>query len=532
MKRLHRFPAHGLRAATLASILLLNLGMRMSLALRPIGFIDARTLPDDAYLSLTIARNIARGEGPSYAGEFTNGFQPMSVYLLAPVFLLNGDDPTTGVRAATVLSSLFDTLTLFVICRMIIRRCRSPLALFPAALAWMLSPAGLRTAVNGMETSMACFIFACCLMALDRLVSSRPLADRDRSWFLLGALTGAGMFARIDLAGFALTAVATIFVLFRQDLRRAIALALVFAAGVAIIECPWLAYGYAHTGELLPVSASAIRLMSLATVEFSPSFSTWYRLMLREGTAALWADGRAMLIAAAAFSLLAVVTGVASPRRIVRVCAWLAPASLCAALLFVAYTCFVFGPWFFDRYLFPACVVLTLIVAATCDVLLEAAGRRLIRGGALIAVALLIATVDVTDPALGRTILPSVRPPGGYLPIGIWARRRFPPGSVIASAQSGAIGYFADSLTVINLDGVVSPSCYRALREFRAMEYLRRRKAHYVVGWYSNFQYLEHQSAGIERLDLGPLRPIEGFRTLGYEWFFAEVRYDIPEEMR
>ena len=57
-------------------LLALNLLLRCSVALRPLEYIDGLTIPDDAYLSLTIAKNIAAGLGPLYGLEHTNGFQP------------------------------------------------------------------------------------------------------------------------------------------------------------------------------------------------------------------------------------------------------------------------------------------------------------------------------------------------------------------------------------------------------------------------------------------------------------------------
>jgi len=512
------------RAAAVASILIINLTLRLCLALRPLGFIDARTLPDDTYLSLTIARNIARGEGPSYSGEFTNGFQPLMVYMLAPVFLVAGSDPTVGVHAATAISSLFDTLTLLVLCRMILRRCRGPVPLGVAALAWILNPAGLRTAANGMETSMACFFLASGLSFLDRWAVTGKACARPRTYALLGALAGAGMLARIDLAAFAVSAAGTIFVIDRRELRRAFVLSAAFAAGLIIVEGPWLAYGYVRTGELFPVSGSAIRFMSLATVDFAPTYHNWYSLTLGEGVRALIADTRAALAVTAGLLCVLAWMDRRALRDAGRSCAWIVPACACTAILFWAYTLYVFGTWFFERYMFPACVPLTIALAAACDVLVHSRVRRPVKNVSLAAAVMLLIALDLTDPALGRTLFPSVQAPGGYMPIGLWAARRFPPGTVIAGAQSGALGYFADSLTVINLDGVVSPSCYRALRSFRALQYLRAHGTRYVVGWYSNFQYLEHQSAGMEPHDLGPLRPITGFRTWGDDWYFAEVR--------
>jgi len=52
---------------------------RLWMASRPIEQIDGLTIPDDTYLSLTVARNLAAGKGPLYGEGFTNGFQPLWV---------------------------------------------------------------------------------------------------------------------------------------------------------------------------------------------------------------------------------------------------------------------------------------------------------------------------------------------------------------------------------------------------------------------------------------------------------------------
>jgi hypothetical protein len=70
----------------LAALLAANLAIRLAVVVRPLEFLDDLAIPDDAYLSLTLARNIARGHGPLYGLAPTNGFQPLYVFLMAPVF--------------------------------------------------------------------------------------------------------------------------------------------------------------------------------------------------------------------------------------------------------------------------------------------------------------------------------------------------------------------------------------------------------------------------------------------------------------
>jgi hypothetical protein len=62
------------RHFAIVGFVILNLLVRLWIALHPLECTDGKSIPDDTYLSLTLARNIAHGLGPSYAGELTNGF--------------------------------------------------------------------------------------------------------------------------------------------------------------------------------------------------------------------------------------------------------------------------------------------------------------------------------------------------------------------------------------------------------------------------------------------------------------------------
>ncbi|MGB5105870.1 MAG: hypothetical protein WBP29_04150 [Candidatus Zixiibacteriota bacterium] len=78
--------------ALFTSLLAVNLVSRLLIAIRPLKFIDGLTIPDDAYLSLNIARNIAKGLGPLYGSDFTNGFQPLYVFIVAPIYAVFSHD--------------------------------------------------------------------------------------------------------------------------------------------------------------------------------------------------------------------------------------------------------------------------------------------------------------------------------------------------------------------------------------------------------------------------------------------------------
>ena len=81
---------------------------------RPIAALDGRSLPDDAYIAMEIARNIGWGQGPRFVDYLTNGFQPLFVWLAAIPFAwttpgaLEPNQLDFLLKVALAFSCLFD----------------------------------------------------------------------------------------------------------------------------------------------------------------------------------------------------------------------------------------------------------------------------------------------------------------------------------------------------------------------------------------------------------------------------------------
>ena len=73
----------GVAAATIGGLVL-----RLALLARSLVVLDRLFIPDDTYYTLTIARSIAHGHGPTTDGHtLTTGFQPLLAFVMTPVFL-------------------------------------------------------------------------------------------------------------------------------------------------------------------------------------------------------------------------------------------------------------------------------------------------------------------------------------------------------------------------------------------------------------------------------------------------------------
>jgi hypothetical protein len=505
-------------------LLAVNLLLRLVVAARPIELLDGLTIPDDAYLSLTLARNLAHGLGPLYGTEPTSGFQPLWVFLMAPVYWLVPHDPVLPIRIALVLLALLDTLTLYFLYRLVSSWCRSAVPPIVLAIAWITDPYVIRTSLNGLETALATCLIAGALLLYHRRLELAPRRIPARDALALGLVLGLAVLARIDAVCLILAfLVARILTRGRSLMVLAREVALV-GVGAVLAYGPWLASSYSTTGDLIPISGKAVRFISLAAVEHHPTIANWYGPMVGAGLRTILREERMLAILLAACTVLAVVLRRYLPFDTLRIALRrLAVPLLFAPFLFLAYTLYVFAPWFYDRYLFLVAVMLFLVAAVVLDLVLAAVSRPHRRRAVAGATIALVAIAHLADPRLRQLVASTDTTSNGYRNLGLWARRTFPDGTVIGSSQTGALGYFANNLNVVNLDGVVNKACYESLAENRNMDYIRRAGVQYVVGWPENIEFIEKHSTGFRKDDLRLVRKVEGFRSWGTEWYLFRV---------
>ncbi|MGJ8610715.1 MAG: hypothetical protein ACSHWY_06450, partial [Octadecabacter sp.] len=162
----------------------------------PLSAIDALYLPDDTYYTLSIARNIAAGNGPSTDGIIqTTGFQPLIAILIQPVFWL-GLDGAAAVRSAVVLSATFGVAAIWVAGAMVRQTTQSDWAGTWTLVLAGVSPMIFLNAMNGLETTLAGLL----LLALIWGSVSTTSASSNRRLVYLGVLAGVALWARIDSA--------------------------------------------------------------------------------------------------------------------------------------------------------------------------------------------------------------------------------------------------------------------------------------------------------------------------------------------
>jgi len=510
---------------TVWALLAVNFCIRCIVAARPLEYLDGLTIPDDAYLSLTIARNIAKGLGPLYGFEYTNGFQPLYVFLMVPTFMLVPDDVFASVRIALFLLIIFDTLTLYLVYRYATMLSKSSLTPILTAIAWICSPYIISNTLNGLETSISVFFIIASLFWFHIISHKRHEHLTFKHYLLLGVLLGFAIFARIDNVLLALSIVLVFcWQLPKQESSHVVRMLLPAAVGCAVVLLPWFLYSYHYTGDFYPVSGKAVRFNSLWDVQHNPTFENHYlRMIIRAFRVIVkrnWVH--LSLIAAMLAFLFAQRTQTRNiiPQRLRP----LLPALLYALALLAAYTGYIFTPWFFERYLYPVGIVILLIFAAVIDECVSGIPKSAERK-VFVVVVFLILGLNIQQKYFRDLFFSTGTTTRGYMNLGLWAKKEFKEGTIIGAQQSGGLAYFADNLRVINLDGVVNKACYESLAAGRNMDYIRSLRIQYIIGWQVDRSYIIDHSANFQPDDLNLIRQIQGFTSWGQKWYLLKVSY-------
>jgi hypothetical protein len=274
-----------------------------------------------------------------------------------------------------------------------------------------------------------------------------------------------------------------------------------------LVTAPWWGYCQVRFGSFVPQSGSAIRELASAYQGGTVNLLAW-----------VWGTGFCLgppLVYSQEFRHLMVlswplglVAGVSFLGGYLAASSWLlrsapaavrGPAFLLAAngmVIFLFYVGVVPAVWFFNRYMAPTAVAVTILVAA---VLGEALARRRAFTAAVIAVSVLLALARsasfvYSSPSIERDW--AIDSPTGYRMPMVAALRQLPAGAVVGSLQSGALSYFASrDIRVVNLDGVVDRDSALAFRTGRLDLVLRERAVTYFVDWQLQHDVLRNRSS-------------------------------------
>lgn len=398
----------------------------------------AGSMTDDTYIHMQYARNLAEaGELSFNRGDPSYGAtSPLWVGLLALVHIAGGDLATWIRVFSWAAGALSIAAIYFFVMKLDGRRLvAAAAAAVLACEAWLL-----RWSSTGMESSFALLAALACLTA--SLTATRSVWKSA----LFGLLLFLAYLARPEV-GLMVPAAFVAFALAEREtpVGRRFLWLLVFT----VLTACWLILIRSHTGTFLPLTAGAKQGRS--------SFGTG---MLASALIPLKIIGATLLLPAAA-AVLFTIAGVFRDRSLFETGKGLSRGGLLLLLLWVfllpaVYVIFDFHV--LSRYLLPVFPAIIAVGFTGAARLFSGAGKKTMRR----AIVIIAGAAMMQSLVFYFTVV--VRPTrefsrgldGVIVPMGRWLADNSPPGSVVASPDIGAIGYFSGR-EVLDLGGLVTP---------------------------------------------------------------------------
>ena len=426
---------------------------------------------DDAYYFFKVSENVAGGFGTTFDGiHKTNGFQPLWMLILVPVFWLCPDSPETAFRIGLLIQALFlfaaPILIISVLNRFFSWRAILGTVVCYTFLVFIRALNGLESAVEILAMS-ALFAFA---------YHAKLFFWNDDSilrQFIFGLLLGILMLARLDLVFIAIVIVSVrMWPLISYNRRNNSVLwgTLAILCGALIFVMPYLLYNFVFFGKITPISGllkSSFPLISFA--------SAWSSLLFCVGLP------RLIFILLIVFFAAAYVIYTITKSKATYDAKLYYHTSLfifaCAIALHFLHTV-LFMKWaVMTWHFFPYFLFVSLAIVFPLEKLISFRIATALYWFAVFA--LVIAGI------VGNCIrmIPPEKPnwPIASYTAALWARAHTDPSDIFALKDTGNFGYYSRR-RVINLDGLVNNLEYQeVLKNKELQSYFVKNHVKYLV---------------------------------------------------
>ena len=500
-----------------AVIFFSGLAARLSFSLVRIPTLIGKFLSDDAYYYFVIARNVARGCGASFDGtSLTNGFHPLFVVLLAPLFRFMSGNPDLPVHCALVLLSIFDCLAGYLIYRTL-RTISDERGALIGSCFWLLNPCLFFVSLTGTEASLCAFCVVCAILLYSVLIQRQELETRRT--VLLGAVTGMAALARSDSI-FLLAAFLIGFLTCRGTCTKKRLGASAALCCTALLVCaPWLIWNLAHFGTIRQVSGVVKpyiqRLLFLKEGgAYDVAHLTVKLLSSLKATYVMIATSSGVRVAGFTALLIVIVSAlIHSQQEQVRN----ARHTIAAVLLYITFIFSFYSLYFWHIqawYFHSMLMALSIPLGWAASLWIGRLGRRAGNtwGIALAAVMAVAVMNGYRHWRIGFYPWQQT-----YYQLGHELGDRFKDQGRFAAFNTGVYGYYS-SVPVINMDGLVNNKAFEAMRKRTLFtDFLRDQRVSYVM----DHEYIVKMYWGLfgkGRVEDG-LKPVVSITT---PWVFSD----------
>jgi hypothetical protein len=464
-------------------IVIIGFAWRAVFIYRAVKWLTDYWLFEDYGYSLKIAKNMASGLGETFDGVVpTNGYQPLYVWLMVPVFWIFETNLKTPIYVALTLLAVANVVTGVFTFSIVRRLTKNDYWALLGAAYWMFNLAVAKDGTNGLEAGLSTMMVAATVwyfLSIDELKLGGAKAVK------LGLLLGFSFLARVDGVFLAAAIFGMILWPNPASLKQRILFGVVVGASVFAIAVPYVTWNLAHFGTPLPasglVTTGRSSLFALSTTPFN------------------------QLIANCEYGLFIIgrmIAGITTPQGVVVAGpvggeAYIAPLVLIGFIIFASvgiawsesggrkgiitlsaiiciftygYTIYSFVP--FERYYLPIVLGVAILLPTILHVVFG--GPRYVL---LIVVPLCAVFIINAFPYIYTRDLYT---PGWYP--GIRKLNEITKaGDIVAASQAGNLGYFYRNGRAINLDGVVNLDAYKYRNAGTIGEYIKKNNVKYLA---------------------------------------------------
>ena len=426
-------------------------------------------MPDDAAYFFKIAENAAIGKGISFDGlHETNGFQPLWLLILIPIYKMYDGPPEMMCRVILSLQLFMNAVSAAIVYHTLSKVYAKSVCLISGTFFIFL--VSLK-AVNGMESSI--LILLASIVFAYGLKTNLLFNHRDRATFLFGILVGLVALSRLDMVfgAVAILLVATEAYIANGERRKCIMRESILGSfGFLLVTVPYLAFNVYKFGHIVPVSGqlksdfTAIKFTSAILPALHPEH--YVAIILALGYLGYHGFESAR-------------NDFARERTYLRKCLLVMSVTLLLCLLYSAFVMkWAIFEYHFIFYSFFACAVIAEFLTIFLS-LMPTSTSFVHRSRYVFAMLIFIAGSIVLYRFQHRP-LDRVWEVASYT-AATWVRDNVGRGEVLAMKDCGDFGYFSQR-SVINLDGVVNNFDFQdTLRNRRLNEYFSKYRVRYLA---------------------------------------------------
>jgi hypothetical protein len=444
------------------------------------------SLEDDSFYYFETCRNIVLHGKVSFDEiHLTNGFHPLWMLILVPIFTLFNSFPDLPCRAAVIFQILLLLGTFLISYNISNRNVAKHIGIIGILLA--LYPGYTRTLICGMETGVTVFLYLLLVwVVVQNKLFSQPQLVSIRKFWLTGFLISLILLSRLDsilfIGLFFLVALKSYFKNWRLVRGKVISISAALVVPSIILCSTYLMWNEATFGHLMPISGSI--KMDYSSIHFEPN---WFLRLLQP---AFIEYGSAIIIGILGIILSLLKVGRTITNYDYRAMLRITSLGYLIQILNIG----LFSSWraFWDWYFYLSFAVVLIIVPFIVKIIFEWLKIKPIMTLNNISKPLILITgcIFIVFSVLGHIIyyekhlLPSKNSFKQSLMAAEYVRNHTNKNDILAMGDMcGLFGYYCDH-KVIHLEGLVNDYDFKnVLATGTLKQYLKANKVQYLVAY-------------------------------------------------